>query len=289
MSGDEAHPFTDVDGQADPNRWIGVLDRLSAEPLYRQYKARIIELLAPHADGSYLDVGCGTGAAGRTVANAYGCRVVGLDSSTTMVTEARARGLTEAVVGDAQRMPFDDESFDGAWADRTFQHLDDPAAALRELARVVKDGGVLVVADPDYSTQTLSISDQGLAERVLGFRADHGIRNGTMAHLMADLLNANGLSVVSVEEWPIVLHDLNSLDNALGLRHWAQFAAERGLIDHRDVPRWDHELAATISEGTFRYSFSICITAGRKQPNSLIENSDPGFRGRRTVSQNERP
>jgi SAM-dependent methyltransferase len=179
MADVRGHPFQNVDGDGDYTRWIGVLDRLSCDPLYRPYKSRVVELLAPRAGDYYLDVGCGTGATACAVADQFGCRVAGLDSSKVMIAEARSRGLADAVVGDAHDLPFADEAFDGALADRTFQHLTDPVTALREIARVVKKGGVVVIADPDYSRQTLSIADQQLGERVLSFRADYGIRNGT--------------------------------------------------------------------------------------------------------------
>jgi len=67
------------------------------------------------------------------------------------------RLAAEVVVADAHSLPFPSESFDGAWADRTFQHLADPLAALRELVRVVRPGGRIVIADPDYGTQVVNI------------------------------------------------------------------------------------------------------------------------------------
>lgn len=76
-------------------------------------------------------------------------------------------GLREAVVADAHALPFTSEGFDGAWADRTFQHLADPVAVLDEMVRVVKPGGTVVVADPDYGTQAVEMPDQELARRVL--------------------------------------------------------------------------------------------------------------------------
>jgi SAM-dependent methyltransferase len=243
---------------------LGVLDRLTAEPLYQPYKSRVAELLNPRAERTYLEVGSGTGAAAIALVETWGCRVLALDSSTAMTTQARSRGA-DAIIGDAHDLPFANDAFDGAWADRCFQHLADPVAALGEMIRVVKPGGVIVIADPDYTTQRLSICDPELATRVLAFRAEHGVRNGMLAHQMSGAFSDLGLVEVTAEEWPIVVRDSERLDNALGLLHWARFAAERGLIDRADVPRWEQQVATAASAGSFLYSFSIFITRGVRQ------------------------
>jgi SAM-dependent methyltransferase len=180
------HAFEDVDAQRDPARWIEVLACLGGDPLYRAYKSRIAELLAPRHGGTYLEVGAGTGADATAVQDRFGVTVVGVDAARTMVEEAGRRGLAHAVAADAHALPFDAATFDGAWADRVFQHLADPVAALGEMARVVKPGGTIVVADPDYATQVVNVPDHELAERVLRVR-ERAVRNGTLAHRMAGL------------------------------------------------------------------------------------------------------
>jgi SAM-dependent methyltransferase len=263
-----AHGFTAVDDQADPRAWIDVLDRVRGEPAYRAYKARVAAQLRPAAGGRYLEVGCGTGADALALAARFGVEVVGVDVSGTMVEEARARGLASAVVADAAALPFEGEDFDGAWADRTFQHLAEPEAALAELVRVVGPGGRIVVVDPDYDTQVVELEDQELARRVLRFRADHALRNGTLAHRMGGLFAAAGLTDVSVETQPVVLRDPRALDDAMGLRTWAATAAECGLLSHEDAAAWERQLDEAVAEDRFLYAFSLFLTAGTRGDNS---------------------
>jgi SAM-dependent methyltransferase len=240
-----------------------VLDKLSGEPLCAAYKQRLVELLEPQPGGAYLEVGTGTGTDALTVATQFGAEVTGVDFSHAMIEEARRRGLRQSVVADAHALPFESGTFDGAWADRTFQHLADPVAALAEMVRVLKPGGVLVVADPDYSTQAVALSDQGLARRVLRFRAELALRNGTLAHEMGRLFADAGLTAVQVDEMPIVVRDPAALDNALGLRDWAGFAHENGLVEACEVDAWQTALDEAAANGSFLYSFSIFITSGR--------------------------
>lgn len=258
------HAFTAVDRQADPSAWIDVLDKLRQEPVYAAYRSRVAELLEPKRGGRYLEIGTGTGDDALALASRFGVEVVGIDASSTMIGEAKRRGLREACVADAATLPFDGASFDGCWADRTFQHLADPDAALGEMARVTMPGGRLVVADPDYDTQVVDVPDQILARKVLGFRADHMLRNGTLAHRMGGVFVRAGLADVSVEAATVVLRDPTALDNAMGLRHWATSAHERGVLEAEHVRDWERMIDESVAEGRFLYSFSIFITVGSK-------------------------
>jgi SAM-dependent methyltransferase len=237
---------------------------MRAEPQYAAYKARVAELLEPRPGGRYLEVGTGTGADALALAARFAVEVVGVDVSHTMVEEAKRRGLRDAHVVRAEALPFEDAAFEGVWADRTFQHLEDPDAALREMVRVTQSDGRLVVSDPDFDTQVVDVPDQDLARRVLRFRADHALRNGTLAHRMAGHFAQAGLTNVEVEATTIVLRDPTALDNAMGLRSWAATAHENGLLDRTDVVAWEEQLDAAIAEGRFLYAFTIFITSGVK-------------------------
>ena len=258
------HSFTSVDEQPDPRFWVDVLDRVRAEPQYAAYKTRVAELLRPKRGGRYLEVGTGTGADALALAARYEVETVGVDVSQTMIDEARRRGLRDSRVARPETLPFAEDSFEGVWADRTLQHVQDPNAALAEMVRVAKPGGRIVVADPDYDTQVVDTSDQALARRVLRFRADHLLRNGTLAHLMGGRFVQAGLLDVEVEVATVVLRNPAAFDNAMGLRSWAATAHERGMLDREEVVAWEREFDAAVAEGRFLYSFSLFLTAGMK-------------------------
>jgi SAM-dependent methyltransferase len=265
VTGRDEHAFTSVDAQDDPKAWIDVLDRVRAEPAYVSYKGRVAELLRPVAGGRYLELGTGTGDDARAFEDRQGVRVTGVDASATMVEEARRRGLRNVLVADAHELPFEDAAFDGAWADRVFQHLESPEAALAEMSRVVRPGGRIVVADPDYDTQVVDIEDRGLARKVLHFRTRHMLRNGDLAHRMGGIFRRAGLDDVTVEAAPIVLRDPTALDNVMGLRTWGETACERGALSPGEAAAWGRELDEAIAEGRFLYAFTIFLTAGARR------------------------
>jgi demethylmenaquinone methyltransferase / 2-methoxy-6-polyprenyl-1,4-benzoquinol methylase len=92
-----------------------------------------------------LDVATGTGAVAAELLRQKGCTVVGVDQSTEMLAEATPRlpAEVELVEGDADHLPFPDASFAALTFTYLMRYVDDPAATLRELARVVRPGGTL--------------------------------------------------------------------------------------------------------------------------------------------------
>jgi demethylmenaquinone methyltransferase/2-methoxy-6-polyprenyl-1,4-benzoquinol methylase len=96
-----------------------------------------------------LDVATGTGAVALELIRRKGCSVVGLDQSAEMLVEARrrTRGRVELVEGDAEHLPFPERSFDALTFTYLLRYVDDPAAALRELARVVRPGGTIAALE----------------------------------------------------------------------------------------------------------------------------------------------
>jgi demethylmenaquinone methyltransferase / 2-methoxy-6-polyprenyl-1,4-benzoquinol methylase len=92
-----------------------------------------------------LDVATGTGAVARELVARKGCTVVGLDQSPEMLAEARRRlpADVELVEASAESIPFPDASFDALTFTYLLRYVSDPAATVRELARVVRSGGTI--------------------------------------------------------------------------------------------------------------------------------------------------
>ena len=97
------------------------------------------------ASARVLEVGCGSGVFLRAAAD-RGARVVGLDASPALIELARARvPEAELTVGDLQRLPYEDGSFDVVAGFNAFFFADDMIAALREAGRVAKPGSPVVI------------------------------------------------------------------------------------------------------------------------------------------------
>jgi demethylmenaquinone methyltransferase / 2-methoxy-6-polyprenyl-1,4-benzoquinol methylase len=127
---------------------MGALLSFGQDPRWR--RAMVGRIRATPSD-RILDVATGTGLVARELVRRHGCSVVGLDQSEEMLAGARARlaaspGLAtriELVRGQAEHLPFADAEFDGLTFTYLLRYVDDPQAALRELARVVRPGGTI--------------------------------------------------------------------------------------------------------------------------------------------------
>jgi SAM-dependent methyltransferase len=123
---------------------------------FRALNRRMVRFLRSAGVGAgagarLLDAGCGTGGLVRDLRAAFpATTVVGLDFSPRACQLARARTGAEIVEGSVTELPFADASFDAVVSADVVCQVDDGARALREFARVVRPGGVVLVNVPAF-------------------------------------------------------------------------------------------------------------------------------------------
>ena len=118
----------------------------------RRWRKRVVELVAPMPGETILDLAAGTGTSSQPFADA-GATVVPCDFSIGMLEVGkRERPRLAFAAGDGMRLPFGDETFDAVTISFGLRNIVDPIAGLRELFRVTKPGGRIVVCE--FSTPT---------------------------------------------------------------------------------------------------------------------------------------
>ncbi len=127
-----------------PRRYDALSSALSfgQDPRWRR---ALVAAVAPPPGARVLDVATGTGMVTAELLARCDCTVVGIDQSAEMLAAARARFAgderVELIDGEAERLPFAGQTFDALTFTYLLRYVDDPAATIRELARVVKPGG----------------------------------------------------------------------------------------------------------------------------------------------------
>jgi SAM-dependent methyltransferase len=142
------------------------------------YRAAVTEA-GIRRGGVAIDVGCGTGRALPPLRDAVGPQgsVFAVDLTPEMLAAARSKSVparAALILADARALPFADASADAIFAAGLVNHLPDSAAGLRELARVTRPGGLLVLFLPSGRAALAArhgrvlAPDELLAEGVLG-------------------------------------------------------------------------------------------------------------------------
>src|SRR4051812_25976307 len=149
-------------GRPDPVAYLGEVARSRQG---RDYKGVVLESLELGPGLVVLDVGCGPGTDLAAMAGlvAPDGVVIGVDHDERMVREAAQRTAdlpgVEVRPGDAHALPLADASVDRARTARVLQHVADPAAAVTDIARVLRPGGVVAFAEPDWGTLVVDAGD----------------------------------------------------------------------------------------------------------------------------------
>jgi SAM-dependent methyltransferase len=249
--------YGDVDASADPDKALAEQRELATWPAIAAYKKRTYELLLGTAP--VLDVGCGPG----VDLSAIGAsRSVGIDPSWTMCRAART-GAPMIARADAHALPFSDDSFGAARADRVLQHLREPHRALKELARIVRPGGRIVIADPDQESLVIQVPGvrPSTLERLKALRRDVGYRNGRLASELPALLRELRIDQVTIDAFPLLIQDPA---DAFGLPTWPASWQARAGFTTEELAEWNHAIEDAAERG-FVYLVTFLVVGGTKK------------------------
>ena len=246
------------------------LEERSKTPDMQAVNQKLCETVGVKPGERLLEVGSGTGIICRMLAPHLqpGGQIVGVDISTEMTTEAKkyalADGIDNGIIFEtctAESLPYTDSSFDGAIAARLLLHAADPDIVMREMKRVVKPGGRVVVMDWDFDTVTVDHQDRDLTRRLLHWRNDHHGGNNWSGRQLWRRMREAGLKNLSVHPWVSIAHEE---EDGLTQSLWraAQVACEGGAISPVEQDAWVKELKDCLHDRTFFASIVYFIVKG---------------------------
>ncbi|KOU47730.1 methyltransferase domain-containing protein [Streptomyces sp. WM6378] len=224
-------------------------ERLAATDTARAYKNVMLRALAALPGQTVLDLGCGPGGDLETLAEAVTSsgRALGVDRDAHMVKRARTRLAERSQVcvlqADVHALPAGDASVDRAWTDRTLQHVADPDGVLAEVHRVLRPGGRLVMAEPDWESLVFDHPDPDASRAYTRHLVGRMVRNALIGRQLPRRAARAGFDVGEVVPVTSVLRDAREADQILGLRRNAQRAAKAGYLTAASAQGWLDALA----------------------------------------------
>jgi SAM-dependent methyltransferase len=263
--------FSAVDASVDGAALVAALDAQANFPAIERLRTTVLELLAPRPGNRLLDAGCGTGDIARRLAADVGPtgRVIGVDTSATMLAEARRRTLDPTLPvefhrGDITQLAAADGAFDGAYSERVLQHLDDPRPAVAELVRVTRPGGRIAVIDTDWGMHAIHGADPTLTARVIACWAEHSA-NGWAGRQLPALFTGAGLvdqhvladTITSRDPRPPTLQPFTTI---------AAVAEHHGAVSAEQARNWLRQLADAGTNGTFFWAVTLIAVVATHPP-----------------------
>lgn len=233
------------------------LQQISTMPLLRAVANRSMDLLALQPGERVLEVGCGSGVFLPVLAEAVreSGKVIGLNQAPTFVEQARQRTYETQWIqvdqGDACALPYPDQAFDAAHCERVLMHLEDPSAALCEMRRVVRPGGRVVVAEPDWASIIIDCVDHDALEALMR-QAMTIRRNPRIGRELNRRLAGVGLTERQIEVVPIFSLDFGELVTyGLDLSQAADVLAAAAGLDRRRAQEVIDALERASRDRTF--------------------------------------
>lgn len=221
------------------SRRQSLLDGLLANEADMAFRRRVpilLDFLELRDGKRVLDCGCGMGFYLMVMSTLWNLELVGLDADVERLHCAEEHGIrAELVRGDAQRLPLADDSFDAVLMTEVLEHIPDDAAALSEVLRVLRPGGVLALSVP-HAQYPIAWDPINFVWTALGGAP---IRQGPIVgiwtnHLrlydapaLAERIRSSGLELETLEE---------STHACFPFMHFLVYGIGKPLIEHGVVP-----------------------------------------------------
>ena len=213
-------------------------------------------------EGRDIDVACGPGVVSAALAS-RAASVTAFDATEAMIEKARARcdaadlSNVEFKTGDAHQLPFATEQFDGVVSRLAVHHFADPAKAIQEMVRVLKPGGVLVIADVTVS-ETKSDADLQNAIEILRDPSHVAMLPETE---LVGLFERAGLKQVVTDTW----EKTREFDEWMGVvndksRLWPLKTLTMAVADAGR----DAGMGLNLERGQLTFFHRWCLISGRK-------------------------
>jgi ubiquinone/menaquinone biosynthesis C-methylase UbiE len=251
-----------ITDQLDDGSLEAIATRLELRGQHPRFMAMLNEYLdamALHPGARVLDLGCGTGVAGREVARRPGFagRVMGIDRSPYLIALARKRALEHALsawlefeVGDSRSLALANGAFDAAIAHTLLSHVEHPLEVLREMARVVRPGGVIGIFDGDYASMTFAGADAAAAQHTDARIIAAIATSPRVMRDMPQLLHQAGLELQAA--FGHVMADIGRADFFAGIMpSFVKLLPRAGAMTEAEAAQWAKDMVQRSERGVF--------------------------------------
>lgn len=162
--------------------------------------------------GTIVDLGCGSGQDVLNMSRMFNndkLGFIGIDHDPEMIAAGNKAIQNESnvkfLVSNVLEIPLPDTSVDGVRMERLVQHLSDPLTLFKEIQRILKDKGVIVVVESDWNSLSFYNGDSNTTAKLNHYLTGRKVNNGKAAQSLSTYLMESGCSQIAIEVFPFVL------------------------------------------------------------------------------------
>ena len=231
-------------------------------PDVAEQREKVLALLAPKTGERALDIGCGPGLTTEALAHAVGPagHVLCVDIAPPMlnIAQRRCASLSQVAFGmaDVTRLPYEDGSFDIALASQVYEYVEEVDHALKDLARVIRRGGRVVLVDTDWESAVWACHDDARMRRVIETWNEH-IPHPQLPRTLKRRMEAAGFSNIRVEVVPLLNLSYDPNTYSVGMMTMlGNFATGRNGLSENDIAAWKDDARAIGEENGYFFSLN---------------------------------
>lgn len=258
----EVSSFTQPDSS--PTYFIDFLHFLDQRDDVHRMRAAAEAQMHLAAGSKAIDLGCGIGGATFRLADIVGPTglAAGVDISQALVAVASSRASNRSelqfCVSDACALPYANAFFDAARSERVFLYLPDRLAAIREMMRVTKPGGRVVLMDTDIDCTAIHATNPALARKMTSIMVG-SMPNPYSARELPGLAKQAGLRDIAIETFALTTpYEFLKLAMTESLYK----ATERGAATREEVDEFFADQAALAAGGDFFQLWFFVLVSG---------------------------
>lgn len=268
--------FRDVKSWDDKTakQWAEALNLRSSADDQKSLRSQLIKLADVKLNQTVVEIGCGTGALLLDLASAVGPggRVIGIEPQTVLAEFAKKTSgelnlsdIITVITDSAEQLTLPDAIADSCFAQTVLIHLQPEIClkALKEMVRIVKNGGRIISADQDGDTWVINHPERELTRRIIQFNSDQRYADGWTGRRLESLFRSAGL--INVKAVPHVHLDRERNSYLFGMaKRIAAAARDKGVLREEEYLLWSDGLEKVTENGEFFSSINYYNCIGFK-------------------------
>lgn len=241
--------------------------------LANEIKARSYKMLNINRGNVIADLGCGNGHDTRMLSNEVGedGLVFGVDHNGLILSEAIDESIKKCIKNiqyfnaNLEDIPIGDLTCDSVRIERVFQHLSDPLIVMKEINRILKHNGNLVVVETDWLGLRFFTNDIDNEKKFIEYLVNKKLNNGNASNRLIEYMHEFNFSKIEFEIVPFVLNSFQMANLIVKIEEVVKESIEMGYDGAIKLQEWIKKLKILDENEMLRGKIDIVLIKGEKQ------------------------